>query len=206
MRKKARESRYWGYHRSPKTTQERRATGVRSDRDEYSHYEYARGKRRGKNLPNSYDDLRVAAYDERRCWKTQREKQYRCGSRGTKHELILDENKCNWSAECRLEEYFIEHDIPFKKERIWKQHSRIRYEVYKNIFVRNEPVYRKILNEDTGYFVEDRSKVWFYKSVWEQKAYNPPRYKFARYSTHEGTRFTYWTDKELNLDFAFAGP
>ena len=108
----------WGSYRHPKTTQERRANGVRSDED--SHYEYVRGGRKGKNLPNSYDDLAVAAWKERRCWKSNRKNQYRPGGRGTRHELLVpggaDRFRYWWNAEYRLEEYFDQHNIPYHSQ------------------------------------------------------------------------------------------
>lgn len=206
MRKKYRQAaQYWGNYRSPQTAQERRLSD-RGNKNEDSHYPYVRAKRRQNNLVDAYDDIPVAAYDERRCWKSQRETQYRVGSRGAKHELMIDEKGRWWAAEYKLEDYFLQHDIPFNKERLYETSFIRRHEVVKNVCVRYEPVYRKTFNAETGYWVEDRSKVWFYRSIWEQQSYNPPRYKTTKYSSHVATRFTYWTDKNLNLDFVFAGP
>ena len=194
---------YWGYHRYPKTTQERRI----NDSDE--HREYVRSKRRGKNIPHAWDDIPVAAWDERRCWKSNRKQQYRVGGRGTKHELLIpkgyDRFRYWWNSEYRLEEYFKQHDIPYNKERLYETYTREHIDYTYRICVGREPVFRYVKDE-TGSYKIDRTKVLWYKHIWEDVPYDKPRVKVVTYSDHIGTRFIYWTDKRLNLDFAFAGP
>lgn len=209
MRNYGKTSSYWGYHRCPKTTQERRMNGCRSDRHEESHYKYVRGKRRGKNIPHSWDDLAVSAWDERRCWKANRKTQYRVGGRGTRHELLVPKDRDRfrywWNAEYRLEDYFKDHDIPYNKERLYETYTREHIDYTYRICVGREPVFNYIKDE-TGTYRIDKTKVLWYKHIWEDVPYDKPRVKVVTYSTHIGCRFTYWTDKRLNLDFAFAGP
>lgn len=60
---------WYRFHRRLKTTQEHRVTcGHDSEfRDEFK---FGRSKRKGKNLPNSWDDFNISAWYSRKSWKT----------------------------------------------------------------------------------------------------------------------------------------
>lgn len=59
-----------GYSRRMRTTQERRsAEGLRTDEDARFYNLLARGARNYRNLPNAWDDERIAAREYRKSWK-----------------------------------------------------------------------------------------------------------------------------------------
>jgi len=88
------------YHcmRRPRTTQERRENGKRS--------QFARPKRSSCNLPNAWDDKNIVS---QRSWKKRRRSQYRVGGRGQKHSVLT----CYYLPEFwQLERWMENHDVP----------------------------------------------------------------------------------------------
>ena len=65
-----------GYLRHIKTTNERRQNAAHAD--EYGP-ELVRGKRRGRNLPDAWEDISLNTWGQRKCWKhnSKRRKQYK---------------------------------------------------------------------------------------------------------------------------------
>lgn len=99
------------WYRSPRTTQERRANGRRTD-----NIPFVRAKRNAANLINAWDDR---PHCVQKTWKEKRLTKYRVGKRGQKHELFFPSNEYGcWALTWTLEEYFEDHDIPFNIETI----------------------------------------------------------------------------------------
>lgn len=87
------------YHvRRPKTTQERRENGKRS--------QFARPKRSSCNLPNAWDDKEVMS---QRTWKKRRKSQYWVDGRGEEHNVLVAYNpsRIYW-----LETWMENHNVP----------------------------------------------------------------------------------------------
>lgn len=85
-----------GFHRAPRTTQERRANG-RRDILRIDGYEIRlRGKRSMPILPDTYDDLMRSDWHHH-SWKRHRLTQYKGGIDMT---AVVDFDKCKGHAEC----------------------------------------------------------------------------------------------------------
>ncbi len=84
--------------RRPRTTQERRENGKRS--------QFARPKRSASNLTNAWDDKVVT---QQRTWKKRRRSQYRVGGRGKEHRVLLEyhPSRLYW-----LKLWMEDHDVP----------------------------------------------------------------------------------------------
>lgn len=102
---------HYGSYRAPKTTQEKR---IYAD-----HKEYVRGKRSKRALPGTWDDIRTTDWRMRKSWKVKREKQYRVGGRGKRHEIYVESFVREWE----LIQFFDKHDIPYRSINQYDTHD-----------------------------------------------------------------------------------
>jgi hypothetical protein len=104
------------FYRKPHTTQERRENGRKN--------KWGRAKRNKENLVTAYDDKYPT---NQKSWKVRRHKQYR-ENRGRQNSIFLPKDKnFFWGNMYRLENWFDEHDIPFRIERVFEKQQVIGY-------------------------------------------------------------------------------
>lgn len=186
----------YGWHRAPRTTQERRTNGKRS--------KWGRAKRNSRNLVNAWDDH---GYCHQKTWKVKRLHQYR-DNRGEEHTLFLpnDGSKswCFWVNTWELEQWFDEHDIPCRIEKVEKIERRTQTHQRVHTLVGYEPYtyVRRIRPRKNG----AKKVITRYETVtgwrpvygWKTKKLEKPRE--TRWSTLLGYRLTWWSDKNIGID------
>ena len=175
--------------RCPRTNNEKRA-----NQDEYDGVTKVkapcRSKRSPRNLADSWDNKH---HEYQKSWKVRRQKQYRGEPRGAEHHIFLE----GWKEMCKMEEYFRQHDIPYKMERVLEKH------IYK------APIYSKKVKRLVPNYVYK----WVYKDkklvreAQHQIGYTE-EYEFViiGYQTKIGATLTgynlvWWSDKDIGIDF-----
>ncbi len=184
MKKKYRHDGYYRLRRI-RTTQEHRVNGKRSDPD----YKWARAKRCGKNLPNSWDDITTRP---QKTWKVKREKQYRDEKRGKKH--VIQVGLC--FDEWKLTQYFEEHDIPYVIKDIKEQQTRT-FKVMEQRVVRTVPQFIRVWDKNLNKIVKGHQIG--YRDIYEWVETDK-----TRTSTHcylLGYEITWWTDTNIGIDY-----
>lgn len=169
--------------------------------------EYVRAKRNPANIPNAYDDYFVP---EKKSWKHNRETQFRCGGRGEEHSLFIS-NK-DYICEYALKEHFRGNNIAYKIEQIKEQRRSCRiiytervkshqvpnyvYHLvkYKNILpgpsVRWKTVRRREIKHQAGF-----------KWIYWNKPLDTPRIECYTYNNEIGFNLTWWSDKDIGMDY-----
>jgi hypothetical protein len=180
--------------RCPRTNNEKRA-----NQDEYEERTkiapLCRAKRHPRNLADAWDDK---YHEVQRSWKVRRKKQYRGEKRGAEHHIFLE----GWRRLWYVEEYFKDHDIPYKIEKVTEQYTY------------TAPIHSKI--------VKRRVPEYFYKHVWGKNENGDRRivkevqhqigwkeeYDFVLigYQTKVGVRLVgynlvWWSNKDIGIDF-----
>lgn len=108
---------YRPWYRHPKTIQEKR-----QNQDGY-----CRPKRNPKRLVDFWDDRPVR---HQKSWKNSRRTQYRTGKRGRRHTIFIDDMYITlWS----IEDFFVEHSIPYNIEKVYAENSTFRNLIGYNI-------------------------------------------------------------------------
>jgi len=111
-------TKYQRYYRRPRTRQEKRANCKYNDK-------WCRDKRKSANLPDLWNEWPCCC---QQTWKVKRKKQYRVGGRGKKNTLFLPRYDLSgwrlWVNTWQLEDYFRNHDIPYRLETVERRESR----------------------------------------------------------------------------------
>jgi hypothetical protein len=187
--KKKRSYRHYPYRR-PRTTQERRAN---------QECDYVRGKRLSKSLPNAWDDYR-ACYQK--TWKVKRQTQYRPNGRGTEHSVTIKQ-KYPYGLTWSLQEYFDDHNIPCRIERLYENELFTHYYKQEYRLVGYKP---KLLSTGSPLkrfrdlvAMRQRKVRWIPIYKWVTVALETPQQ--CRYSKFVGVKVTWWADKDIGIDF-----
>ncbi len=182
MKKKYKHSNYF---RRIKTTQEHRANGKRSD----EHYRWARAKRCGKNLPNSWDDITTRP---QKTWKVKRRNQHRDKHRGRKHSMKFE----TWVDLWKLENYLDEHEIPYCIEDL-KETRSIPYNV--TIVINTDTIAKYTFEWDkkTNKRVKGHQIGW--EHIWQRVETGEVKYR--TYSVIVGYEVTWWANKDIGIDY-----
>ena len=175
--------------RSPHTNNEKKA-----NQDEYEGNvkipAMCRGKRRPRNLADSWDDKHHCC---QRSWKVRRQKQYRGCKRGAEHHVFLEGWRGMWS----VEEYFRDHDIPYKVEKV-TQHYTYKAEI------RSKRVKRLVPNYVYKLVWKDKKLV---REIQHQSGYiEEYEWVIIGYQDTIGMRLigydlVWWSDKDIGIDF-----
>lgn len=179
---------YIGYHRNPKTTNERRANGSRKDRNkDESGYNWTRGKR--KKLPDERYDIKVKL---QKSWKKKRKTQYYCGGRGKKYiiDVYPSDIKLSYGSYLRrrgLQDWFEQYNIPFTTQMFYSTYVKEYVTTHTWEIVAREPIY------ECGKFVG------LSRNVWAEVELEKPIVQKRRISTFLFCRFTYWSKKPLTI-------
>jgi hypothetical protein len=194
MRNKTKNQRFY---RRPRTTQERRANGKRS--------KWGRARRNQANLVDWHDD-RCACVQK--TWKVKRRHQYRDRARGQQHTIFLPH--CGgaswrfWVNTWELAEWFDNHDIPYRLEKVEKIEKRIEthQRVYKRTGWRPYTTVQAVRPRNNG--AKKTQTQYVTRTSWEG-VYNWVRVKLAkpriaRWSTLVGYNLTWWSDKDIGID------
>lgn len=170
-------SRYTSYYRNPKTHAERKAN---------LDCEYARPGRR--KLPSSWDDISV---HHDKCWKGKRKKQHRDEPRGEEHTFEL-ESDVSYSKLWRLEEYFRNHNIPYKieKHRVTDCYT---YEI-------TERVFDKWIVNPYRFYVGGK-KVVGPALISTYKLVKTGRFKTCKCSKIVGYTVHWWANKDIGVKY-----
>jgi hypothetical protein len=175
--------------RHPHTNNEKRA-----NQDEYDNktkvISLCRAKRRPRNLADAWDDKH---HEVQKSWKVRRKRQYRGEKRGAEHQVFLEGWRNLWS----MEEYFRQHDIPYKMERVMEKYT-YTVPIYSKIVKRRVPNYvcRERLMD--GKWISEIC----HQIGWREE------YDFVLigYQTKIGARLTghnlvWWSDKDIGIEF-----
>ena len=173
------------WYRSVRTTQERRANGKRSDPT----YKWARAKRCGSNLADSWDDMPVC---RQKTWKHKRKSQHRDRQRGRKHTAKFN----MWADVWKLENYLDEHEIPYCVEDL-KETRSTPYNVTVVINTGAVEKYDYVWDKKTGKRVKGHQIGWDY--IWERVETGEVRYRV--YSVTVGYEVNWWTEKDIGLEY-----
>lgn len=163
------------WYRSLRTTAERRANSNPEVKD------FVRAKRRGKNLPNSWDDYRVCV---QKTWKERHKTRYRVGKRGQRHEYFLSGT---WSRKYEWDfiEYCEAHNIPHTVEPVHKSYTYYRKE---QVFIPTLDVFGKpVLHPIYGC----RTGEWVFTG----------KYTEHRGTQTIGTKLIWWSDKDIGIEY-----
>ena len=166
------------WYRKPRTTAEMRA----------NQGEYARAKRRPRNLPSSYDDQ---PYRNTNSWKDKRKTQYRVGGRGAKHELFFTE--LSWREQYDLEEFLKDQDIPHCIETVRESYMRRYVQTTQRVKSAYVPYF--------GYSwpPKDRHQSgWHWTYRWEDLDESIVTYHKASKIT--GYVIRWWHDRDIGID------
>ena len=175
--------------RHPRTNNEKRA-----NQDEYDNgtkvIPLCRAKRRPRNLTDAWDDK---YHEVQRSWKVRRQRQYRGEPRGAEHHVFLE----GWQNMWRMDEYFLDHDIPYKIERVLEKYT-YKAPIYSKKVKRRVPHYE-------WKFVRENKKL--VRVIQHQSGYTD-EYDFVLigYQTKVGARLIghnliWWSDKDIGIDF-----
>ena len=169
---------YGCYYRRVRTTQERRFSY------DGEHKNYVRGKRRGCNIPSSYDDIASCV---QKTWKVKRKRQYREGRRGKKNEVVVGK----WSTSWNFQEYCEEHNIPFAVEEVREYYTYQRPEIkrVKDLYV---PAYSYCWPKERQYQV---GFVWTYKRVETGHMITYKSWRIREY------KLIWWSDKDIGIEY-----
>ena len=166
------------WYRHPRTTAERRA----------NQDGWCRARRNSNNLPNTWDDRPTTIT---KSWKDRRKKQYYIGGRGKRHEIFLDSKYYEWN----LENYFKDHNIPYKIEEIKRGYTKIWYQTEESIFLTYKERKYKYTKRN-GKVIE-----YFYTvPVYETVKLDPPIPHIRHYSKVVGYKVTWWSNKDIGID------
>ena len=150
---------------------------------------WCRPKRRPAHLADSWDDRPRCIQNT---WKVKRNKQYHTGGRGKKHTLILDRNVKEWI----LQEYFEEHNIPYRIEDVKQSYMR-RWPIRRRVVVGQRPYYiKKYIWAGRKLKTIETHQIG-YEDIFEWKTI---RYEDKPISYTVGYRITWWSDKDIGLE------
>lgn len=166
MRKKQ-----YSYFRRPKTTAERKAN------DDPEIKNYVRGKRLPKTLPDTWDDQKLT-YSK--SWKDRRKTQYRPQKRGKKHTIEVGVGFWRHGL-WELEDYFLEHDIPYQIKD--KKRSRIETRTKKLMPVRTKAYWE------------------IYHCGWTPYEWVECAPYHVTIIEHLGYYISWWSDKDIGIDY-----
>lgn len=187
----------YGWHRLPRTTQERRVTGKRN--------KWGRARRNARNLPDSYDDRPTCV---QKTWKVKRKKQYHENGRGQEHKIFLPEDGSPrwmfWVNTWELEEWFVEHDIPHCLRKI--EHIEVHTQHYREKYVcvgyREVPYLRRERPRKNG---ARKTETKFVESTRWESIYEWRRVKLAKPRTYRtakllGYELTWWSNRNIGIN------
>jgi hypothetical protein len=163
------------FYRCPRTTQERRINGKRS--------EYGRAKRNQSNLVNAYYDKPTCV---QKTWKVKRKHQYRVDGRGKKYQITI--NPKGLLSDWLLKQWFDEHDIPCRLIPIYKL---LRSKPHKQRIKYVERYIEKYITHYDGTVEHYQHPVHGYK-------YIQPREYVYRHLI--GYQLTWWCHKDIDID------
>jgi len=186
----------YGWHRAPRTTQERRVNGKRS--------KWGRAKRNQVNLVNHWDD-KCPTYQK--TWKVKRNHQYR--NRGQQHTTFLPNDGSKswrfWVNIWDLEEYFDDHNIPCRIEKVEKIERRVQTHQKVWRCVGYEPyTYQRIVRPRKNGAKKTLTRYETHTSwrgVYDWVTIKLERPRETRWSTLLGYRVTWWSDKDIGIDY-----
>ena len=183
-------SKHINWCRNPRSTYERRAN---SDPEVQ---EYVRGKRMPMNLPDTWDDKPTTTT---KCWKDKRKTQYYPDGRGKKYEIVLKDEK-RWGPIWRLEEYFREHDIPYRIENIEKNYRFKRVIRTKRVLDHTIPYYYWKYEYVDGKFIYTRQHQIGYREIFKEIPLDKPIVRWYNGTRLVGHRVIWWYDKDIGID------
>lgn len=199
MRNKTKNQRFY---RRPRTTQERRVNGKRS--------KWARGRRNQANLTNTWDDRCSCVQNT---WKVKRRQQYREHGRGQQHTIFLPNGGGPswrfWVNTWELEEWFNDHDIPFRLEKVHEFETRVEthQRVYKSIGWEPYTYVQEIRPRKNGAkktLTRYETKT-SWRSVYGWVTVKLARPRETRWATLKGYRLTWWSNKDIGIDYILQG-
>lgn len=180
------------YHdrRHPRTYQEKKA-----NQDQ----EYVRGKRLPKQLVSLWD---APLAEHQKTWKVKRQTQYRPNRRGKEHSIEL-RLQFPYGLKYRLSEYFDEHDIPYRIERLFEIELVTRYYKQEYRLVGHIPRLLRTGNPPKSFrdlvAMRQRKLVWIPIYKWVNVKLDKPYQQ--KYSRFVGLKVTWWSDKDIGIDF-----
>lgn len=193
-------SKYIRWYRRMRTTAERRAN---CDPD---HIPYVRGKRRGCNLPDPWDDRGTTVTNN---WKDYRRTQYRPNGRGEQHRLVLDSRR-QYGVVWELEEYFKDHDIPHRVTRRYRRETHVTHGHWvggidysakptKHVWRTTKPRLKNGPNKQEVEYVEhvSYSYPWNPRLKWIQ--YDRPRISYTQHRL--GYEIVWWSNKDIGIEY-----
>lgn len=166
--------------------------------------EYSRPRRR--------NDLKYVGYwgdsyhRETNNWKDRREKQYRSGKRGERHELVFNNEDGGWRQQWNLERYLKKHDIPFRVEEIRHVERRKRVTKTKRVKDYQVPVYcygyewREGADGNKNLFRVVKHQIgyqWKYREIPLDK----PVVTYYNVSVRDGWKLIWWSDKDIGIEY-----
>jgi len=185
------------YRREPRTTQERRANGKRS--------EWGRGRRNQSNLVDAYSDRPVTI---QKTWKVKRRHQYRERSRGQQHTIFLPNGSGPswrfWINIWELEQWFNNHDIPCCVEKVEKIETRIETHrrEYRAIGWESYTYVRPVRPRKKG--AKKTLTRYETKTSWRNVCgwvkIKLPKPRVSHWSTLIGYNVTWWSGKDIGIE------
>ncbi len=195
MRNKTKNQRFY---RKPRTTQERRVNHKRN--------KWCRKRRNGNNLTDSYDDRCSCV---QKTWKVKRRQQYRECGRGQQHTVFLPNDTGGaswrfWVNTWNLEEWFNNHDIPCRVEKV--QEIEVRVQTHQRVYKCTgwEP-YTYVRRTRTTDGAKKSETLYETKTSW-RGVYSWVKVRLAKpretyWSKLTGYRVTWWSDKDIGIDY-----